>query len=331
MPNLIISKGMEAIKRMKQIAILMAVYDPNPAWLAQQLDSLEKQTYRPLRLYVRDDASPNFPFERLEALVAEHIRSFSAECARNEHNLGSNATFGLLTYQADSALLAYCDQDDVWEPDKLQKLATALENENAQLACCDLSVIDADGRQTARSLHDVKPHIVYRSGEGLASAFLTTNFVTGCACVVRAEASRAALPFPQYTVHDQWLALCAAQRGSIAFVPEALVRYRIHGENQTPTLKGVHTKKDYYAVRIARDQRRIAEFGQRVDLGMPQRRLERWMAAREALAAGSVPAWFRLVWLCNVDAKVSLLELALPLIPEKLFQRVLARIQHGQL
>ncbi len=316
---------------MKSVAILMAVYEPNPKWLAQQLDSLEKQTYRPLRLYVCDDASPSFPLERLRALVSEHIHSFPTECSRNERNLGSNATFGKLTAQAESELLAYCDQDDVWEPDKLHRLAAALDVENAQLACCDMSVIDGDGRQTACSVREVKPHIVYRCGEGLAPIFLTGNFVTGCACLIRADTARAALPFPLHTVHDQWLALCAARSGSIAFVPETLVRYRIHGENQTSTLKGVQNKKDYYAIRISRDQRRIAEFHERVDLGTPQRRLERWMNARAALADGSLCAWFRLFWLSNTDRKVSLLELALPLIPERLFEWVLTKIRHGKL
>ncbi|MDD3409451.1 MAG: glycosyltransferase [Eubacteriales bacterium] len=316
---------------MNTISVLMAVYNPNPEWLREQLLSLERQTRRPDRLYVRDDASPAFAFERLRALVAECVPSVPAQVERNAENRGSNATFALLTETAEGDCFAYCDQDDAWEPQKLEKLEKALLESGAQLACCDLSVMDGSGRQTADSVRQVKPHIVYRSGEGLAPVFLTTNFVTGCACLVRADAARAALPFPAYTVHDQWIALTAARRGGIVSLPEPLVRYRIHGENQTPTLRGVQSKADYARVRIGRDRRRVDEYHERVDLGEPQRRLERWMNAREGLARHEKGAWRALFALRGVDPKISWFELAMPLLPEGLFRRLVRAVQHGKL
>lgn len=316
---------------MRSIEILMAVYEPNPKWLREQLLSLNAQTYRPFRLRIRDDASPRFPFEQVERMVRECITAFPCTCTRNERNLGSNETFGLLTQEADGELLAYCDQDDVWEPDKLARLAEALERENAQLVCCDLSVIDGEGRRTADSVRQAKPHIVYRSGEGLAPVFLTTNFITGCACLVRADAAKAALPFPRWTVHDQWLGLIAATRGKIISLPDVLVRYRIHDVNQTPTLGGVSCKKDYNEKRVQRAVQRSDEFRARVDLGAPQRRMEEWTQARAALARREKGAWRRLWRLRGVDLKISCFDLALPLMPEAVFRFAVQKIQRGKL
>ena len=47
------------------VAILLAIYEPREDWLVELLDSLNAQTYPHLKLYVRDDASPTYPFEAL--------------------------------------------------------------------------------------------------------------------------------------------------------------------------------------------------------------------------------------------------------------------------
>ena len=99
------------------IAILMAVYEPRMDWLREQLESLEKQTYPNLKLYVRDDCSETVSFEEIERCIKEYIHSFPYEIQRNEANLGSNRTFERLTEEAEGTYFAYCDQDDVWLPE----------------------------------------------------------------------------------------------------------------------------------------------------------------------------------------------------------------------
>lgn len=117
------------------ISILMAVYEPRMDWLREQLESLEAQTYPNLRLYVRDDCSPTVPFEEIEELVRECIRSFPYEIHRNPENLGSNLTFERLTQEAEGECFAYCDQDDVWLPEKLSILQEELPFNVASCAC----------------------------------------------------------------------------------------------------------------------------------------------------------------------------------------------------
>ena len=59
--------------------------------------------------------------------------------------LGSNRTFERLTEEAEGEYFAYCDQDDVWLPEKLAVLQEALEREKALLVCSDMYIIDGGG------------------------------------------------------------------------------------------------------------------------------------------------------------------------------------------
>jgi len=232
------------------ISILMAVYEPRMDWLREQLRSLEAQTYPNLRLYIRDDCSPTVPFKKIEECVRDCIRSFPYEIHRNEENLGSNRTFERLTQEAEGKYFAYCDQDDVWLPEKLEVLQDAMEQSGALLVCSDMYIIDGNGRQMADSITKVRRHHKFRSGSGLAEEMLITNFATGCTMLVESAAAKAAVPFCPYMVHDHYIALCCAACGDILSVPRPWIRYRIHGGNQTGLMAGVRDKKSYGEVRI---------------------------------------------------------------------------------
>lgn len=232
------------------ISILMAIYEPNLEWLRIQLKSLNAQTYPKLRLYIRDDCSPSVPFEQIRSCVQDCIRSFSYEIRRNEKNLGSNTTFGRLTQEADGDYFAYCDQDDEWLPDKLATLQAAMIPETT-MTYCDVSVMDGAGKTTAESLRQARPRLRYVQGGNLAETYFFRNCSAGCTTLVRAETAKWALPFPKDTVSDQWMAVIAALAGEIAFVDRPLLRYRLHGDNQTGILTGVTDKRTYYNRRIA--------------------------------------------------------------------------------
>ena len=232
------------------ISIVMAVYEPNLEWFREQLDSLEAQTYPNLELLVLDDCSPTVSFETVRQYIAQSIRSFPYQVARNEKNLGSNSTFEKLTKQAHGKYIAYCDQDDVWLPEKLEILQKTMEQTGAMLVCSDMYIIDGQGEQTADSITKVRRHHVFRSGNDLTEGLLFHNFVTGCTMLMSADLARQAIPFCPYMVHDHYLALFASLHGEIRSVMQPLIRYRIHGGNQTGLMAGVIDKQSYCQKRI---------------------------------------------------------------------------------
>lgn len=233
-----------------RIAILMAIYEPNLQWLKEQLQSLNEQTYPNLYLYIREDCSPTVAFAEIEQCIKECITAFPYEIRRNAENLGSNKTFELLTREAEGEYFAYCDQDDVWLRSKLEVLPREIEAQKAQLVCSDMLIIDGTGRQVADSITKVRRRHVFYSGEGLAERLVFSNFVTGCTMLVRTEIAKAAVPFCPYMVHDHYLALFTANQGKIISLPDRLIRYRIHGGNQTEMMAGVVDKVSYGRIRI---------------------------------------------------------------------------------
>lgn len=241
---------MNAESKQPSIAILMAVYNPRMDWFRQQLQSLNRQTYPNLRLYVRDDCSPKVSHEEIRAAVAECITAFPYTVIRNEQNVGSNMTFQLLTQDAQGDMFAYCDQDDIWLPEKLEIMARDMQETGALLVCCDVAIIDGNGTQTASSIVEVRKHCIMKSGDDLAPGLLFRNYVFGCASLVDGKAAKAAVPFCPHYYHDHYLTLWCAEHGSIHAEPKALIQYRQHGGNQTGVMLGVTDKQSYTQVRI---------------------------------------------------------------------------------
>lgn len=267
------------------ISIVMAVYHPRMDWLAEQLDSLNAQTYPNLELIVCDDG-PDQPVE--ERIFTEHITAFPWELVRNEENLGSNKTFERLTRKARGEYIAYCDQDDIWETEKLARLAAMLEKPDVAMAYCDMSVIDGEGGLTAPSLMAVRPRLRYVHGSELSETYFFRNCTAGCSMLIQKASAKRAIPFPKETVCDQWLAVVAALDGSVAFANMPLVLYRFHGGNQTGILQGVNSKADYQQKRLEPLRERL-EFYSRYTV--PSSALRGFVEARLENHSGAIWRW----------------------------------------
>lgn len=300
------------------ISILMAVYEPRMDWLRQQLVSLNEQTYPNLRLYIRDDCSPTVPYEQIQSCVRDCITRFHYVITRNEKNLGSNGTFELLTRDAEGDLFAYCDQDDVWLPEKLTVLQEAMERERAVLAYSDVSAVDDEGKLLARSLRELRPRLTYLEGSDLAPKLFFRNCVAGCAMLVNSNIAKRAIPFPRQTVCDHWIALLAATEGTVAFVPDQLVRYRQHKRNQTGVLAGVSDKQSYLRYKVAPLEERLTCYRQYT---VPQEEIEAFARAR---IDGRIIMIWKYRALAPHEAEF---EIAAHLLPDGLISWMLRRVK----
>ena len=298
------------------ISILMAVYEPRMDWLREQLMSLNDQTYPNLRLYIRDDCSPTVPYEQIQSCVRDCITRFPYVITCNEENLGSNGTFELLTEEADGDLFAYCDQDDVWLPEKLTVLQEAMEREGALLAYSDVSAIDDNGSQIAQSLCQLRPRLTYLQGEGLAPRLFFRNCIAGCTMLVDSTSAKQAAPFPRYTVCDQWIALLAAEKGRVALAPGQLVRYRQHKCNQTGVLAGVSDKQSYLDYKVVPLEERLAFYRQHAE---PDQ-------AAAAFAQARINGTIRDIWKYRAFAPhEAKFEIVLHLLPDFFIRQLLRR------
>ena len=309
------------------ISIVMAVYHPRMDWLAEQLDSLNAQTYPNLELIVCDDG-PDAPVG--ERMFAEHITAFPWELVRNEENLGSNKTFERLTQMAGGEYIAYCDQDDIWLPQKLAVLQSQIKERGAELVCGDVVPMDAQGRDFADSITAIRPRHVFQEGAGLAPSLIYRNFVIGCTMLIPREAALTALPFAEHMVHDHYLAFFCALQGAIAVCAEHLVRYRIHGENQTGVLARIETQEEYGEKHLTPFCARVEELRARFSLPELDRAAQ-WAEARQKNAARRKGGMRKLWKLRSVNKTTTLFELIALRLPPPLFRLALRPIQTGRL
>ena len=314
-----------------EVTILLATYNPNRKWLIKQLESLNLQDYSNIKMIALDDCSSDFKLEELVEILTKYITAFPFKALRNEKNLGSTKTFEKLTMLADTKLIAYCDQDDIWEPFKISESVNDIKAKKSILSCCDVSVIDGNDNQTAESVTELWKRQKYYEGENLADKLLFKNFVIGCTVVMDTKTAQAAAPFPSNMVHDHWLAIFSAINGKISVCDKRLMKYRIHGENQTGTLSKINSKKEYYNKRIIPFLKNMKEISERLPSFKTAKTAFLWAKAREKYFNGDFSQIKNLLKYRNLNKAVTAFELLLKFMPGFIFKFIIKKIQSGKI
>ena len=315
--------------KQKSIAILLAVYEPNIAWLEELLHSLNEQTYPSLCLYVRDDASKSLHPGELEAVLEKQITKFPRKLTRNQQNLGSNGTFEALVQDCTEDYVAFCDQDDIWLPDKLKNTVELMETSplSPTLVCTDVCVIDGNGNEIAPDMEHHRRRHVFLRGNGLAPQFFYRNFVIGCTVLMERTRALSYLPFPKGIVHDHYLAFRAACDGALDYLPAPQMRYRVYGGNQTGVMTGVVTKEDYYRERIEVFAHRVeivASFAPELP-ELPD--IQAWCNARVQNYRRAKGSFAQLRRLRHLNPSTTLFELVALRLPYPLFRLAVRMVQ----
>jgi glycosyltransferase involved in cell wall biosynthesis len=205
------------------VAICMATYEPPADLLRMQLDSVREQTHGNWVCVISDDCSSDQSFARLRELTDDDPR-FAV--SRSPQRLGFYRNFERALSMAPAAadFVAYCDQDDRWHPNKLERLVGGIGD--AQLVYSDARIVNPEGELVQPSYWTER-----RNNYTNFASLLIANSVTGAASMFRREVLDYALPFPPRLArafHDHWVAVVAMARGDLAYVDEPLYDYVQH-------------------------------------------------------------------------------------------------------
>ena len=107
------------------ISIAMATYN-GEKYIKEQLQSLSNQTSLPFELVVGDDGSTDATLDILKEFCAH--APFPVRIHQNQANLGFARNFLDTARRCKGDWIAFCDQDDVWLPDKLATVIQAIEH-----------------------------------------------------------------------------------------------------------------------------------------------------------------------------------------------------------
>jgi glycosyltransferase involved in cell wall biosynthesis len=218
-----------------KIAILMATYN-GEKFLGQQIQSILDQTYVNWELWIRDDLSTDRSVEIIKAYSKHDHRINLIES--KGINLGVLGNFSkLLSLQLPCNYFMFCDQDDIWNPDKIKlSLTMLIDREKTYgaeipiLINTDLRMIDSENNILSESFF--KDQKIKKKHSYPLNELVVENYVTGCTVLFNKPLLQAAMPIPEKVImHDWWFALVAASRGKIETLSEVTVNYRQHSNN----------------------------------------------------------------------------------------------------
>lgn len=318
----------------KVVSVLMAVYKPDSAFFMQQLRSINDQTYPNMRVYICDDSVDALEHQKIMEMVTQELTKVPFIMMTNTENLGSSQTFEKLTKVAQGEYFAYADQDDIWDSQKIETLVLAIEKEQSVLAYSHLRVIDENGNVMASRFNEYNPRIQMMSGKDLFSFFVRRNCVTGCSMLVTAQLAKQAIPFSKDYIHDHWLALHASMVGDICLVEDALVSYRIHGNNQIgkSVLKGVETIDDYRVHKLQSEHDKLNRLYHQLHLTPQQEHvLDEELSAVKArmnwFAKPSVKTYKALRSFRQSDKQLAKFETIIRLVPKAIANKIIQKVK----
>lgn len=224
-----------------RIAILLASFQ-GARFLAAQLESLVAQSYRNWRLVVSDDGSTDGTQDIVRRFAAAHPGRDIQLCQGPQKGAAQNFLSMIEAVEPGEAM-AWCDQDDVWRPDRLSRGIAALAAQKGARTGGLLHVT----RTTIcdQALRPLRPAPLFRRRPGFANALVqactpgNTTLVDPVGAALLKEASGGARA-ADVVSHDWWTyQLIAGAGGQVLRDPAQTVLYRQHpgnvsGRNDTP-------------------------------------------------------------------------------------------------
>ena len=196
-------------------------------FVAEQIESIQKQTYTDWNLIIRDDGSKDGTCEIIENFINNDSR---IKLIRAE-NVGVIKSFHeLVINNNDADFYFFADQDDYWLPEKLTiMLEEAKKHDNTipVMYYTDLKVTDKNLNVTSESM------IRSQSDHANTSLVqeLTENTVTGAASMINYELAKLWQTTNDIIMHDWYLAIVAAALGELVYIDQPTHLYRQHDSN----------------------------------------------------------------------------------------------------
>jgi Glycosyl transferase family 2 len=207
-----------------RISIAMAVFN-GEKYIGEQLESFGKQSVPPNEIVISDDDSSDKTVEIIGAFKTQ------ARCEvillRNERRIGFTANFDKAISECTGDIIFISDQDDVWFPEKIQKVCTIIaENRGVHCVVNDAELTDGFLKPFGVS----QLTLVRRLGGA------DTEMILGCGTAITRQLRNFILPFPPQIPYDSWIGALAQRLGVFHLSEESLQYYRRHGTNTTNSI-----------------------------------------------------------------------------------------------
>lgn len=254
------------------VSVVMATYN-GERYIIEQLDSIRTQSRPVNEVVIRDDRSS----DRTVAIVEDYIARHDLDgwnIAVNERNLGYADNFHSAMLQTTGDLVVFCDQDDVWLPNRIEQMEASFARDSRIKALYSEFELFYESDDVARISSPVLKAMTF-DGTLEQAPFTPANLfikTEGCTMAVRADFLREIEPywFPGFA-HDEFVWKMALAADGLYCLHSATLRRRIHGSNvSTSKLHDFH-KRVAFLENL--EQGHQAMFSYAKSLNLPDERL----------------------------------------------------------
>ena len=250
------------------IDILLATYNGDK-YLSEQINSILSQTILEWKLIIRDDGST----DKTVQIINHYVKTYPDKITQivdTDKNLGVTHNFERLMKYSTAPYIMFCDQDDIWQSDKIKISFSKIKMMEEQygtdvplLVYTDLAVCDEEGMLIKDSFwkyQGADPSLP----KHFAKALIQNN-ATGNTFIFNRALLQKALPFSEEAVmHDWWVALVALYLGKIDYVADQTLFYRQHGTNVSGdkgrNILPMFRKLPYYCTTLEKNSEQAKSF-----------------------------------------------------------------------
>ncbi|CAM3095819.1 glycosyltransferase [Vibrio tubiashii] len=203
-----------------KVSVCIATYNGGE-YLVEQLNSIFPQLGTEDEIIISDDYSTDNTLEIVKELNDPRVKIYL-----NSLGKGYTRNFENALSQCTGDIIFLCDQDDVWEPNKVQRMSYLLSKND--LVVSDCKVVN-DKLETIYNSH----FSIHRTSSGFLKNFIKPRYIGACMAFNR-RVLDCSLPFPKkqkYCAHDYWISLVAEMKFNVATLDEPLMLYRRHAHN----------------------------------------------------------------------------------------------------
>ncbi|WP_218654191.1 glycosyltransferase family 2 protein [Streptococcus pluranimalium] len=211
-----------------KVNIVMSTYN-GEKYLADQIKSIQSQTFEDWQLLIRDDGSSDNTPSIIRDMAKRDDRIHFINDGQNE-NYGVIKSFYHLVKYDSADYYFFSDQDDVWLPEKIEVTLKRAQSETSAkplLVYTDLKVVNEDLEVLQESMIKSQSH---HANTELVQE-LTENTVTGGTMMINKALADKWQVYDNLLMHDWYLALLAASLGKLVYIDQATQLYRQHEAN----------------------------------------------------------------------------------------------------
>ena len=205
------------------VAVLLSTYN-GEKYVEQQIKSVLSQTYQNIKIIYRDDGST----DKTRNVVDKVLKNKQYICMTDGKNIGPAKSFiYLLSANPEYDYYAFCDQDDIWEKDKIETAIEQLSKVHVPaLYVCRARTIDGDGNVICED------SILSESRKNIPSE-LICGIAPGCAMVLNKELADIMITqkFSGIPMHDMLAIILAFAKGKFIYDSKICFSRRMHSNN----------------------------------------------------------------------------------------------------